>query len=72
MVFYYPGGIADAGAVRSHYTHVNDIGATVLELAGIPMPETIDGIAQQPFDGVTFADSFTDASAPEPRQRRRR
>jgi arylsulfatase len=29
------------------------------------MPETIDGIDQQPFDGVTFADSFGDAGAPE-------
>ena len=51
--------------MRTHYTHVNDIGATVLDLAGIPLPNTIDGIAQQPFDGVTFADSFGDAAAPE-------
>ena len=43
MVVHWPGGIGDAGAVRSHYTHVNDVGATVLDLAGIPMPDTIDG-----------------------------
>ena len=65
MVVHWPEGIDDAGAVRSHYTHVTDVGATVLDLAGIPMPDTIDGIAQQPFDGATFADSFKDASAPE-------
>ena len=65
LVVHWPGGIADAGAVRSHYTHVNDVGATVLDLAGIPMPRAIDGIEQQPLDGVTFADSFADPSAPE-------
>ena len=65
MVVHWPGGIGDPGAVRSHYTHVNDVGATVLDLAGIPMPDTIDGVEQQPFDGETFADSFSDAAAPE-------
>ena len=29
------------------------------------MPDSIDGIEQQPFDGVTFADSLSDAAAPE-------
>ena len=49
----------------SHYTHVTDVGATILDLAGIPMPDSIDGVEQQPFDGATFADSFSDAAAPE-------
>ena len=65
MVVHWPSGIGDAGRIRSHYTHVNDVGATILDLAGIPMPDSIDGIEQQPFDGATFADSFADATAPE-------
>ena len=65
LVVHWPSGISDAGALRSHYTHVNDIGATVLDLAGIPMPDSVDGVQQQPFDGVTFADSFSDPAAPE-------
>ena len=44
LVVHWPGGIGDAGAVRSHYTHVTDVGATVLDLAGIPMPDSIDGV----------------------------
>ena len=44
MVVHWPGGIGDAGAVRSHYTHVTDVGATILDLAGIPMPDAIDGV----------------------------
>ena len=65
MVVHWPDGISDAGAVRSHYTHVTDVGATILELAGIPMPDAIDGVAQQPFDGAAFADSLSDAAAAE-------
>ena len=65
MVVHWPGGITDVGAVRSHYTHVTDVGATILDLAGIPLPDSIDGVGQQPFDGATFADSFSDAGAPE-------
>ena len=42
-----------------------DVGPTILDVAGIPMPTHIDGIEQQPMHGVTFADSLTDASAPE-------
>ena len=42
-----------------------DVGPTILDIAGIPMPTHIDGIEQQPMHGVTFADSLTDADAPE-------
>ena len=31
----------------------------------IPAPSHVDGIAQEPFHGVTFADSLTDAAVPE-------
>ena len=53
------------GAVRSHFTHVIDIAPTVLEIAGIPAPTHVDGIEQEPLHGFTFADSLSDADAPE-------
>ena len=65
MVVQWPERIKDEGALRSHYTHVIDIGPTILEVAGIPEPKSIDGIEQEPMHGVTFADSLTDATAPE-------
>lgn len=65
MVVRWPARITDAGAVRAQFAHVNDIGPTVLEAAGIPQPETVDGIAQVPMDGASFAASLTSADAPE-------
>src|SRR6185369_442322 len=36
-----------------------------LEIAGIPAPTHVDGIAQEPLHGSTFADALGDANAPE-------
>jgi arylsulfatase A-like enzyme len=65
MVVHWPARITDTGALRSHFTHAIDVGPTILEIAGIPAPSHVDGIAQEPFHGVTFADSLSDAGAPE-------
>ncbi len=65
LVVHWPETISEDGALRSHFTHVIDVGPTILDIAGIPMPTHIDGIEQQPMHGFTFADSLTDADAPE-------
>ena len=60
-----PTRITDPGALRSQFTHVIDVAATILDVAGIPAPSHVDGVEQEPLHGVTFADSLTDAAAPE-------
>jgi len=65
LVVHWPDRIQGEGSLRSQFTHVIDVGPTILEIAGIPMPTHIDGIEQQPMHGATFADSFADADAPE-------
>ncbi len=65
LVVHWPERITDTGALRTHFTHAIDVGPTILDITGIPMPTHIDGIEQQPMHGVTFADSLTDANAPE-------
>ncbi len=55
--------VTDPGAVRNQYVHAVDIGATVLDLCGLEMPPTVDGIEQLPLAGSTIAASFTDAHA---------
>ncbi len=65
MVVHWPDRITDVGGLRSQFTHVTDLAPTILDVCGIPAPDEVDGIAQEPLHGVTFADSFTDAAAPE-------
>jgi arylsulfatase A-like enzyme len=65
LVVHWPERITGSGALRSHFTHAIDIGPTILEVSGIPMPSHIDGIGQQPMHGEPFADSFSDEDAPE-------
>src|SRR5262245_46782299 len=65
MVVSWPKRIADQGGVRSQFTHAIDLAPTLLEVTGIPAPAQVDGIAQIPMQGTSFAYSFADASAPD-------
>jgi arylsulfatase len=53
---------AELQARRPALGHLDE---TVLEAAGIPEPETVDGISQEPMDGTSFLYTFEDAGAPE-------
>lgn len=64
MILSWPKGILDRG-IRSQYGHVIDISPTVLEAAKVPPPATVDGVPQQPIDGVALNYSFANAKAPE-------
>ena len=65
MVVHWPNGIREQGGLRSQFTHVNDIGPTILEAAGLPQPTHIDGVEQEPMHGTSFVYSLADAAAPE-------
>jgi len=65
MVVAWPKRIEGKGELRTQFTHCIDVGPTVLELAGIPEPTTVDGIEQEPMDGTSFAYTFDDAKADE-------
>ena len=65
MVVHWPKGIKAKGEVRSQFTHVTDVAPTVLEAAGLPFPNSVNGTMQTPFSGTSFAFSFEDAAAPD-------
>jgi arylsulfatase len=65
MVVSWPKGIADAGGLRSQFSHVNDIMPTILDAAGLDMPAQVNGAEQLPFDGASLLPSFANAAAPE-------
>jgi arylsulfatase len=54
-VVFWPRGNLDAGAVRHQFTHAIDVLPTLTDVLGVTVPETIDGVAQSSFDGVSFA-----------------
>ena len=64
LVVSWPDHIKARG-LRSQFTHVTDIMPTILEAAGVKAPDSVNGVAQQRIDGVSFAYSFDAPKAPE-------
>ena len=69
MAISWPGHIKDLGGIRSQFHHIIDIAPTILEAAGIQAPETVNGIAQKPIEGVSMAYTFDSANASAPSKR---
>lgn len=67
LVVHWPDRVDDAGGLRSQFTHMVDVAPTILEIAGIPLPQTVDGVAQEPMHGTPFTASLTDEAAAEHR-----
>lgn len=60
MVVSWPAKVKHDDKPRDAFLHVVDVLPTILEAAKIPMPETVNGIAQKPLSGKSFLASFTD------------
>jgi arylsulfatase len=65
MIVHYPKRIREEGGLRSQFSHVIDIAPTVLELAGIPEPSTVNGVTQSPYEGTSLVYTFDEGDAPE-------
>jgi arylsulfatase len=63
MCVAWPGHITDAGGIRNQFASVIDVVPTLLDCAGIPAPDTVNGIKQKPIEGVSFAYTFPRANA---------
>jgi len=69
MVISWPGHIKDVGGIRTQFHHIIDIVPTILEATGIRAPETVNGIAQKPIEGISMAYTFDQANANAPSKR---
>ncbi len=65
MVVAWPSRIKPDRDMRDQFTHCIDVVPTILELVGIPEPTVVDGIAQEPMDGTSFAYTIEDPRAAE-------
>ena len=66
-IVHWPAGIKARGEVRSQFHHVIDVAATVLDVAQLPEPLSVNGVQQQPLHGVSMAYTFDDGSAEDRR-----
>ncbi len=66
MAVSWPARIKDKGGLREQFAHVIDVVPTILEVSGIPAPETVDGIKQSPIEGTSFAYTFDAVNAKAP------
>ncbi|WP_134322123.1 arylsulfatase [Cumulibacter soli] len=69
MIIHWPAGIKAKGEIRHQYHHVTDIVPTILDVAGIDMPDVYRGVEQKPLNGVSMRYSFDGADAPTAKQR---
>ena len=70
MAISWPKRITDAGGIRHQFHHVIDIMPTILEAAGLQMPDTVNGIPQKPVDGISMMYTFDKAHANSPSVRK--
>ena len=68
LVISWPKGIKARGEVRNQYHHSTDIVPTILDICGLEMPKTFNGVGQYPLSGVSMRYSF-DASPTAPTQK---
>src|SRR5690606_14003060 len=54
LVMSWPSRIAAVGEIRSQFHFVADVMPTVLEAAGIAVPAELNGVAQDPLDGISM------------------
>src|SRR5208283_2979020 len=69
MVISWPGHILDVGGIRTQFHHMIDVVPTILEAAGVPAPDMVNGIKQKPIEGVSMAYTFDKANVNAPSKR---
>ncbi|UJR83851.1 arylsulfatase [Sandaracinus amylolyticus] len=70
MIVSWPARIAEQGVIRSQFHHVIDVVPTLLEVIGIAEPQEVNGYAQRPIEGTSFAYTFLSEHARAPSRHR--
>jgi arylsulfatase A-like enzyme len=63
MAVRWPAKIKADATPRAQFHHCNDVVPTIYEILGIEPPRTVDGVPQDPIDGVSMAYTFANPKA---------
>jgi arylsulfatase len=63
LAIRWPARIAPDPVPRPQFHHCNDVVPTIYDILGITPPRTVNGIPQDPIDGVSFAYAIDDPDA---------
>jgi arylsulfatase A-like enzyme len=63
LIVSWPRHITATNEVRSQWHHVIDVAPTVLEAAHLPEPKSVNGVAQEPIEGVSMLYTFENPKA---------
>ena len=66
-IVHWPQRIKAKGEMRDQFHHIIDVAPTILEAAGLPEPQIVEGVLQTPIEGVSMLYSFDDSKAAERR-----
>jgi arylsulfatase len=64
LVVSWPGKVKPEKSPRTQFHHVNDIVPTIYDVLDITPPKLVDGISQDPLDGISMAYTFDSPKAP--------
>ncbi len=64
LIVHWPVGFKAQGETRRQYTHAIDLVPTVFAAIGVAAPRELNGVAQRPLEGTSFAYAFGDPEAP--------
>lgn len=66
LIMHWPQGIAQRGEIRHTPGYLPDIMATVLDISGVPYPQSLDGRAILPLEGHSLQPAFNADLAQRP------
>ncbi len=69
LIVHWPKGIKSKGQIRNQYHHISDIAPTILEAAGIEVPDFYHGVKQQPMEGTSMLYAFNNKNAENRKKR---
>ena len=64
LIVHWPARITDPGSTRHQFHYVTDVSASILDAAGVSMPDVLAGVEQMPLAGTSMLYALDEPDAP--------